>query len=141
MTDKPKTFLRKKTFTKSFINCEQDHNFLLSQAKQFTISQPHLFRKPHVHNFNHRPKRRNGKNDGRTWPCGRCVQGGNAFGAVIDLDPQASATNWKDRRAEGSPCCRVGPIEPPETDIAAAEDMGAEVIDHPHRRTPRYHMP
>lgn len=48
--------------------------------------------------------------------------------AVIDLDPQASATNWKDRRAEEAPAVVSAQSSRLKQTLAAAEDMGAEVI-------------
>jgi chromosome partitioning protein len=48
--------------------------------------------------------------------------------AVIDLDPQASASNWKDRRAEDSPAVVSAQSSRLRQTLSAAEDMGAEVI-------------
>jgi len=48
--------------------------------------------------------------------------------AVIDLDPQASASNWKDRRTEDSPAVVSAQSSRLKQTLAAAEEMGAEVI-------------
>jgi chromosome partitioning protein len=48
--------------------------------------------------------------------------------AVIDLDPQASAANWKDRRREEAPAVVSAQSTRLKQTLAAAEEMGAEVI-------------
>jgi chromosome partitioning protein len=48
--------------------------------------------------------------------------------AVVDLDPQASAANWKDRRAEDAPAVVSAQSSRLKQTLAAAEEMGAEVI-------------
>lgn len=48
--------------------------------------------------------------------------------AVIDLDPQASAANWKDRRAGDGPAVVSAQSSRLKQTLAAAEDMGAEVV-------------
>jgi chromosome partitioning protein len=48
--------------------------------------------------------------------------------AVIDLDPQASAANWKDRRAENNPAVVSAQSSRLKQTLAAAEDMGAEIV-------------
>ena len=48
--------------------------------------------------------------------------------AVVDLDPQASAANWKDRRADDSPAVVSAQSSRLKQTLAAAEEMGAEII-------------
>ncbi len=48
--------------------------------------------------------------------------------AVIDLDPQASASNWKDRRAEDNPAVVSAQSSRLRQTLAAAADMGAEIV-------------
>jgi chromosome partitioning protein len=48
--------------------------------------------------------------------------------AVIDLDPQASATNWKDRRNEENPAVVSAQSSRLRQTLAAAEEMGAEIV-------------
>lgn len=48
--------------------------------------------------------------------------------AVIDLDPQASAANWKDRRREGNPAVVSAQSSRLKQTHAAAEEMGADII-------------
>ena len=48
--------------------------------------------------------------------------------AVIDLDPQASAANWKDRRAEDNPAVVSAQSSRLKQTLTAAEEMGAEII-------------
>ena len=57
--------------------------------------------------------------------------------AVIDLDPQATATNWSDRRGDDTPAvvsCQVSRLEQV---LAAAEAQGAQlaIIDTPGKST------
>lgn len=47
---------------------------------------------------------------------------------VIDLDPQASATNWKDRRDEDNPAVVSAQASRLKQTIAAAEELGAEIV-------------
>lgn len=48
--------------------------------------------------------------------------------AVIDLDPQASAANWKDRRAEDNPAVVSAQSTRLKQTLLAAEEMGAELV-------------
>lgn len=48
--------------------------------------------------------------------------------AVIDLDPQASAANWKDRRTEENPAVVSAQSSRLKQTLITAEEMGAEVI-------------
>lgn len=48
--------------------------------------------------------------------------------AVIDLDPQASAANWKDRRPDDSPAVVSAQSSRLKQTLVAAEDMGAEIV-------------
>jgi chromosome partitioning protein len=48
--------------------------------------------------------------------------------AVVDLDPQASAANWKDRRADDAPAVVSAQSSRLKQTLAAAEEMGAEVV-------------
>lgn len=48
--------------------------------------------------------------------------------AVIDLDPQASAANWKDRRADDNPAVVSAQSSRLKQTLAAAEEMGAEIV-------------
>ena len=48
--------------------------------------------------------------------------------AVIDLDPQASAANWKDRRTEENPAVVSAQSSRLKQTLAAAEEMGAEIV-------------
>lgn len=48
--------------------------------------------------------------------------------AVIDLDPQASAANWKDRRAAETPAVVSAQSSRLKQTLAAAEEMGAEIV-------------
>lgn len=48
--------------------------------------------------------------------------------AVIDLDPQASAANWKDRRTEDNPAVVSAQSSRLRQTISAAEEMGAEIV-------------
>jgi chromosome partitioning protein len=57
--------------------------------------------------------------------------------AVIDLDPQATATNWSDRRGDDTPAvvsCQVSRLEQV---LAAAEAQGAQlaILDTPGKST------
>jgi chromosome partitioning protein len=45
--------------------------------------------------------------------------------AVIDLDPQASAANWKDRRTDDAPAVVSAQSSRLKQTLAAAEEMGA----------------
>jgi len=47
--------------------------------------------------------------------------------AVIDLDPQASATNWKDRRSDESPAVVSAQSSRLKQTLTAAKEMGAEI--------------
>jgi len=51
--------------------------------------------------------------------------------AVIDLDPQATAANWKDRRGEGSPAVVSAQASRLRQTLEAARDSGADfaIID------------
>jgi chromosome partitioning protein len=48
--------------------------------------------------------------------------------AVIDLDPQASAANWKDRRSAETPAVVSAQSSRLRQTLAAADEMGAEVV-------------
>ena len=48
--------------------------------------------------------------------------------AVIDLDPQASAANWKDRRADDNPAVVSAQSSRLKQTLSAAEEMGAEIV-------------
>jgi chromosome partitioning protein len=48
--------------------------------------------------------------------------------AVIDLDPQASAANWKDRRSDDSPAVVSAQSSRLKQTLATAEEIGAEVV-------------
>lgn len=48
--------------------------------------------------------------------------------AVVDLDPQASAANWKDRRADDSPAVVSAQSSRLKQTLSAAEEMGAEIV-------------
>jgi chromosome partitioning protein len=48
--------------------------------------------------------------------------------AVIDLDPQASAANWKDRRRENDPAVVSAQSSRLKQTLAAAEEIGAEIV-------------
>ena len=48
--------------------------------------------------------------------------------AVIDLDPQASAANWRDRRTEDDPAVVSAQSSRLKQTLAAAQDMGAEIV-------------
>jgi chromosome partitioning protein len=48
--------------------------------------------------------------------------------AVVDLDPQASAANWKDRRADDDPAVVSAQSSRLKQTLAAARDMGAEIV-------------
>ena len=48
--------------------------------------------------------------------------------AVIDLDPQASAANWKDRRTEDNPAVVSAQSSRLKQTLTAAEEMGAEIV-------------
>jgi chromosome partitioning protein len=47
---------------------------------------------------------------------------------VIDLDPQASAANWKDRRDQDNPAVVSAQASRLKQTLAAAEELGAEVV-------------
>lgn len=48
--------------------------------------------------------------------------------AVIDLDPQASAANWKDRRTEDNPAVVSAQSSRLKQTLTAAAEMGAELV-------------
>jgi chromosome partitioning protein len=48
--------------------------------------------------------------------------------AVIDLDPQASAANWRDRRTGDGPAVVSAQSSRLKQSLAAAEELGAEVV-------------
>lgn len=48
--------------------------------------------------------------------------------AVIDLDPQASAANWKDRRAEDNPAVVSAQSSRLKQTLASAAELGAEIV-------------
>lgn len=48
--------------------------------------------------------------------------------AVVDLDPQASAANWKDRRTEDNPAVVSAQSSRLKQTLAAAADLGAEIV-------------
>jgi chromosome partitioning protein len=48
--------------------------------------------------------------------------------AVIDLDPQASAANWKDRRAEENPAVVSAQSSRLKQTLSAAEEMNADIV-------------
>lgn len=48
--------------------------------------------------------------------------------AVIDLDPQTSATNWKDRRTEDNPAVVSAQSSRLKQTLAHAADLGAEIV-------------
>lgn len=48
--------------------------------------------------------------------------------AVIDVDPQASAANWKDRRAEDDPAVVSAQVSRLKQTLEVAEKGGAEVV-------------
>jgi chromosome partitioning protein len=48
--------------------------------------------------------------------------------AVVDLDPQASAANWKDRRREDNPAVVSAQSSRLKQTLSAAEDMDAEIV-------------
>jgi chromosome partitioning protein len=48
--------------------------------------------------------------------------------AVIDLDPQASAANWKDRRSDDSPAVVSAQSSRLKQTLATAEEIGAQVV-------------
>ncbi len=52
---------------------------------------------------------------------------------IIDLDPQANAANWKDRRDEDNPAVVSSPVSRLKQTVQTAQDHGAEfvVIDTP----------
>jgi chromosome partitioning protein len=48
--------------------------------------------------------------------------------AVIDLDPQASAANWKDRRAEENPAVVSAQSSRLKQTLSAAVEMNADIV-------------
>ena len=48
--------------------------------------------------------------------------------AVIDLDPQASAANWGDRREEALPVVRSAHASRLEQELRAVEEAGGEIV-------------
>lgn len=48
--------------------------------------------------------------------------------AVIDLDPQASAANWSDRRADANPAVVSAQSSRLKQTLASAQDLGAEIV-------------
>jgi chromosome partitioning protein len=48
--------------------------------------------------------------------------------AVIDLDPQASAANWKDRRTEDNPAVVSAQSSRLKQTLASAAELGAEIV-------------
>jgi chromosome partitioning protein len=55
--------------------------------------------------------------------------------AIIDLDPQANAANWKDRRTADNPAVISAQVSRLKQTIRTAEEYGADLvlIDTPYR--------
>ena len=60
--------------------------------------------------------------------------------AVIDLDPQATATNWSDRRGDEAPAVVSCQVSRFAQVLDAAEKQGAQlaILDTPGKSTDRY---
>ena len=112
-------------FKTSPVNNEQFLDFTMptnSQYQSFTGSEDHMFTISIIGQ-----KGGTGKTTVALGLAVAAFRAGQVV-AVIDLDPQASAANWKDRRSDDSPAVVSAQSSRLKQTLATAEEIGAEVV-------------